>query len=158
MSFPSTADEWADRFGHLRRSGPGALSAWVGIPLVVSALLGMLWVAPVPAILAEASPVINPATLTIMATFVYYCILSIRLAIGGLLFLIAAALPSAWLEQAGMPVWLLASAVFTVAFAWQLVETLRATGQLLVLSNLQYVMLGPVWLLRALYRRLGIPY
>lgn len=155
---PGTADEWADRFGQLRRSGPGALCAWLGIPLTVSSLLGMLWVAPLPRILAEASPVINPATLLIMAAFVYYCIMSIRLAVGGLIFLIAAATPSAWLEQAGMPVWLLASAVFSLAFAWQLVETLRATGRVLILSNLQYIMLGPIWLLRAVYRRAGIEY
>lgn len=158
MTAPATTDEWADEFGQLRASGPTALSAWIGIPIVIASLLGMLWAAPLPAILREASPAINAATLLMMAAFVYYCILSIPLAIGGLLFLVAAAVPSAWLEQAGFRVWPVASAVFAPAFAWQLVETWRASGRLQLVNNLQYVMLGPVWLLRALYRRVGVDY
>jgi uncharacterized membrane protein YGL010W len=155
---PATVDEWADQFGRLRASAPSALSAWLGIPIVITALIGLLWAIPVPDILTDASPVINAATLFIMASFVYYCILSIPLAIGGLLFLISAAIPSAWLDQTEQPLWPVAAGVFVIAFAWQLTETRRATGRLLVLRNLQYVMLGPIWLLRGLYRRAGLRY
>lgn len=158
MSLPATADEWADQFGRLRASGPSALNAWLGIPLVVTALIGLLWTIPVPDILTSASPAINAATLFVMASFVYYCILSIPLAIGALLLLIGAALLCAWLAQAGVPLAPAAASAFAVAFAWQLTETLRATGRLHVLRNLQYVMLGPIWLLRALYRRAGLKY
>jgi len=158
LNLPATADDWADQFGSLRASGPAALSAWLGIPLVVTSLLGLLWSAPFPAGLAAVSPVINAATLVVMTTFVYYCILSIPLAIGGLVFLMAATIPGAWLDQAGTPPWPLAASVFAVAFGWQLAETRRATGRLLILRNLQYVMLGPIWLLRALYRRTGLRY
>ena len=158
MHEPSFADDWADRFAGLRASGPGAPSAWLGIPLVVAALLGMLRSVPLPAVLAEHSPVINAASLFVMASFVYYCILSIRLAAGGLAFLIVAALPAVWLGEAGLPLWPVASAVFAPAFCWQLLESKRATGRLLIGRNLQYLMLGPIWLLRAAYRRLGIGY
>ena len=158
MHPPATADDWADRYGELKVSGPGAASAWLGIPLVVSALIGMLWSAPFPASLAEQSPALNYATLFLMATFVYYCVLSLPLAFGGLLFLIAIAVPSAWLASAGWPLWPIASALFAPAFCWQLLESRRATGRLLIFRNLQYLMLGPVWLLRAAYRRLGLRY
>ena len=155
---PSTADDWADEFGALRNSGPAAPSACIGIPLVVTSLLAMLWSAPIPASLAATSPVINAATLFVVATFVYYCILSIRLALGGLIFLICAISPGAWLDHAGLSLWPMAPAVFVTAFSWQLVETRRATGRLHALRTLQYVMLGPIWLLRAAYRRAGLGY
>ena len=158
MSAPATADEWADQFGRLRATGPSAPSAWLGIPLVITGLIGLLWILPVPAVLSAASPVINMATLFMMASFVYYCILSIPLAIGGLILLMAAAIPSAWLEHAGTPLAPAAGSVFIIAFAWQLSECVRATGRLQVLRNLQYVMLGPIWLLRACYRRAGLGY
>lgn len=158
MTTPTTADDWADQFGNLRVSGAAAPGAWLGIPLVVVCLLGMLWSVPVPEVLARGSSIVNGATLWVMATFVYYCILSIRIALTGLVFLMAATLPSAWLEQAGLPLWPLASGVFVPAFAWQLIETRRATGRLLILRNLQYLMLGPVWLIRAAYRQLDIAY
>jgi uncharacterized membrane protein YGL010W len=158
VNAPVTADDWADRYGEIKASGPGAASAWLGIPLVVATLIGMLWSVPVPTVLAGTSPAINVATLFLMATFVYYCILSLPLAFGGLLFLIAAALPSAWLTQAGLPLWQIASALFAPVFCWQLLESRRATGRLLIVRNLQYLMLGPIWLLRALYRQAGIAY
>lgn len=158
MTAANTADEWADRYGELRLSGPGSPNAWLGIPLTIAALVGMLWSVPVPAALGLASPVLNFATLFLMATFVYYCVLSLSLALAGLVFLIAAAVPGAWLDQADLPVWAVSSAVFAPAFAWQLVETRRATGRLMIARNLQYLMLGPVWLLRGAYRTLGLAY
>jgi hypothetical protein len=158
VSSPTSADEWADRYGELRADGPAAINAWLGIPLAVAALIGMLWSAPVPAALAGISPLINFGTLFVMAAFVYYCILSIRLALGGLLFLAVAAFPSYWLERHGWQIWPTASAVFAPTFCWLLIETRRATGRLLILLNLQYLMLGPIWLMRAAYRRIGIGY
>jgi len=155
---PLTADDWADRFGALRLTGPGSVSAWLGIPLVVAALVGMLWAAPIPTALRSGSPGVNAATLFLMASFVYYCVLSIRLALGALAVLAITAIPSAWLAGAGLPTWPIASAVFAPAFCWQLLETRRATGGFRVLANLQYLMLGPFWLTREVFRRLGIAY
>ena len=158
VSTEGIADEWADRYGALRTSGPTAANAWLGIPLVLMALLGMLWSIPMPDALSQPSAAINAATMWVMASFVYYCILSIRIALGSLLLLVVLMLPSAWLERAGLPIWPFASALFAPAFAWQLVETRRATGKLRIFANMQYLMLGPVWLLRAVYRRAGVPY
>jgi len=152
----TSLDEWTCRYGALRARGPGSVSAWLGIPLVVVSLIGLLWAIPVPEALRAASPAINYATLFIMATFVYYCIMSISLGLGGLVLLMAATVPSIWLTRAGLPLARVALAVFVVAFAWQLLETKRATGRLLVTRNLQYLMLGPIWLLRAVYGSFGL--
>ena len=158
MTTEISADAWADRFAALRGGGPGAPSAWIGLPVAISALLGILWAIPVPGALAAASPALNFAVLFVLATFVYYCILSLNLAIGGLLFLAAATIPSLWLERHGVPVLPVSIALLIPALAWQLTETKRATGRLQIIANLQYLMLGPVWLLRSLYRLTGIPY
>ncbi len=118
----------------------------------------MLWSLPVASPLTEASPAINYATLFLMATFVYYCILSIGLAFGAFLFLFLASLPSLWLAMNDVPLAPIAVPVFCAAFIWQLADSRRATGRLLVIRNLQYLMLGPIWLLRAAYRKLGLDY
>jgi uncharacterized membrane protein YGL010W len=158
MSSVRSLDEWADKYGKLKAGGPGRVSAWLGIPLIVGSLLGILWSAPVPSVLRDASPAINYATLFLMATFVYYCILSISLGFGGFLFLLVVTAPSVLLTNAGLPLAKTASSVFFVTFVWQLVETKRATGSMLVIRNLQYLMLGPIWMLRAAFRKLGLPY
>lgn len=158
MSSERPLDEWADKYGELKTGGPGRVNAWLGIPLIVGSLLGILWSAPVPSVLRDASPAINFATLFLMATFVYYCILSISLGFGGFLFLLIATAPSILLTNAGLPLSQIASSVFFVSLVWQLVETKRATGSMLVIRNLQYLMLGPVWMLRAAFRKFGLPY
>jgi uncharacterized membrane protein YGL010W len=158
MGSITSLDEWADRYGALKARGPGNVSAWLGIPLLVMSLIGMLWSVPVPAVLRDASPGINYATLFILATFVYYCILSVSLALGAMVFLLAATVPSVWISGAGVPLFPVAAAVFVVTFVWQLLDTWRAHRRMLVIPNLQYIMLGPLWLLRAAYRSLGLTY
>jgi uncharacterized membrane protein YGL010W len=155
MSVPESLDDWADRYGQLQAAGQLTFSNWIGISVLVTSLLGLLWSSPLP---AANSPVLNAATLFIMATFVYYCILSIRVAVAGLVLLLLAVLPSVWLAARGLPVWSPALGAFLPAFAWQLRTTRRATGNACVIRNLQYLMLGPVWLLRAAFRRAGIAY
>ncbi len=154
----TTLDEWTGRYSELRAGGPGSPGAWLGIPLTITGLIGVLWSLPVASPLADASPAINYATLFLMATFVYYCILSIGLALGAFLFLFLASLPSLWLGMNDVPLAPIAVPVFCAAFIWQLANTRKATGRLLVISNLQYLMLGPIWLLRAAYRKLGLDY
>lgn len=156
MSSATTLDEWADRYGELRRGGPDNISAWLGIPLIVASLIGILWSAPVPAVLGDASPAINFATLFLLATFVYYCILSISLGFAGFLFLLILTGPSVWMTQRGLPLAPIASSLFLVTLVWQLIETRIATGRPRVVRNLQYLMIGPVWILRAVYRKLGL--
>jgi uncharacterized membrane protein YGL010W len=158
MTAETTLDEWADRYGALRASGPGSVSALLAIALGVSGLIGLLWSAPVPASLSAASPAINIATLFLIATFVYYCILSISVGLAGFVFLLLATVPSVWIARQGLPLAAIAGTVFAISFIWHLFDTFRATGRPGVIGNLQLLMLGPVWLIRAAYRNLGLAY
>jgi uncharacterized membrane protein YGL010W len=158
LSSATTIDEWADRYGRLRRGGPGKVSAWLGIPLAVASLIGLLWSAPVPAVLRDASPAINFATLFVVATFVYYCILSISLGFAGFVVLLLLSIPSIWLTRAGLPLAPISALLFAVTLVWHLIDSKIATGRLCAIQNLQYLMIGPMWVLRAVYRKLGLPY
>lgn len=151
-------DEWVDKYERLRAGGPGHVSAWLGIPLIVSALIGLLWSIPVPAVLSDASPVINAATLFLMATFVYYCILSISLAMAGLVFMLLTLAPYVLLAGSRLSLLPIVAGLFVVCLAWQLAQTKRATGRVRLARNLQYLMLGPLWLLRAVFRKFRLDY
>ena len=157
-SASQTLDEWADRYGERLWNNRLPAGAWLSIPMLVTSLLGLLWSIPLPAVLDQRLGVLNWATMFLMAAFVYYCILSIPIALAALALMLAAIVPSIWLRSEGLPVWPLATGVFVPAFAWQLTMTWRATGHIRVIGNLQYLMLGPVWLLRAVFRRAGISY
>ena len=155
MNAVTVLDEWADRYGELR----GCLAcSWLGTPLIVVTVLGMLWSLPVPSVLSEASPAINYATLFIMSTFVYWCILSVSLGVCGLLLLLLALAPSVIASRAGLPLGSMSAGTFIVCFGWLLTDTRKTTGHWLVYRNLQYLMLGPIWLLREAWRSLGLRY
>ena len=93
-----------------------------------------------------------------MASVVYYFIVSISLAFGALPFIAAVAVSLVWLDGLSMPLWLLSGLLLALALLALSIGTASRDDRLRPLHDLLYVMIGPLWLLAAIYRRLGIPY
>jgi hypothetical protein len=154
----TSPDHWLERFGRLGAQGAWHPSQWLGIPLTVAGLVGMLWSLPMPAALGESSALLNWATFFLMATVVYYFILSTSLAFGSMPFVIGIAVLCAWLDGRPIPLAFLSASTFLLALGWRIVVAWQTTGRLQPLRHLQHVMIGPLWLLAACYRRFAIPY
>ena len=126
-------------------------------PIFLVALLGLLWRVPVPNGPAMGVAAVNWATLFAMATVVYYFIMSIPLAIGTLPFIAAALGGIAWIDRIGAPLLLISSLAMLIAAVGQFLgHRLERNGSLL--RDVLYCVIGPIWVLAALYRKLGIPY
>lgn len=152
------AEYWLAAYGRLSPQGPGHVSQWLGTPLTFAALVGLLWSMPPLPALGKATAVLNWATFFLMATVVYYFILSIPLAFGSLPFVIALAALGVWLERLAVPLTFTCGATLLVAQAWQIATAGRLNGRFEPLRHLQHLIIAPLWLLAAVYRRLGIPY
>jgi len=152
------AEYWLSAYGSLSPQGPWHPSQWLGTPVTFAALIGLLWSMPPLPALGNAGTVLNWATFFLMATVVYYFILSIRLAFGSLPFVVALAALGVWLERTALPLVPLCTAAVVVAQAWQIVTAGMLSGRFEPLRHLQHLIIAPLWLLAALYRRLGIPY
>ena len=113
---------------------------------------------PVPPELERLSPVVNWGTLFLMATVVYYFIISISLAIGSLPFIIAIAASLIWLEGSGAPVLSLSAMGLLIATVGQYLGHRIERGSATLMRDILYLIVAPLWALAALYRRLGIPY
>jgi hypothetical protein len=125
-------------------------------PMIVLGWLGLLWSLPVPRMFSESSPVFNWATLFMMASVVYYFILSLTLAFGLLPFVLLSAVLLATFDRSAAP--LMPASVIAMATALA-AQTFHHSGTWRsLLQSLLFVMLGPPWLLAALYRRFRIPY
>jgi hypothetical protein len=149
---------WLDAYERMRAHGPGHPSEWLGTPLAVAGLVGWLWSLPSPEAFRETGAALNWGTVFLMATVVYYFILSISLAFGSLPFVAALAALGAWLDRSTVPLAELACAAFVLALVWQVIESRRANVSVGVFRHAQYLMIGPLWLLAAVYRRVRIPY
>jgi hypothetical protein len=151
-------DTWLGAYGQLRAPGPGHPSEWLGTPIAIAGLVAWLWALPTPAAFSDTSPVLNWGTVFLMATIVYYFILSIGLAFGAIPLIVAVAALCAWLERSGLPLGQIGCTAFVCALAWQLVASRAGDENAEIVRRLQHLMIGPLWLLAALYRRLGISY
>jgi uncharacterized membrane protein YGL010W len=152
------ADEWLIEYGRYHNDEANCLIHWICIPLLVLSLVGLLWSIPVPETFSRSTPALNWGTIFLMASIVYYFIMSISLAVGSLPFIVAVVFSVNWLEQLDQPLWLISTAIFLAAWAGQRVGHQIEGNAPSMISDMQYLMIGPVWMLAALYRRLGIRY
>lgn len=149
-----TADQWFEQYGKSHRNPVNKAIHWVCIPLIVVSLLGLLMAIP----WRLGSPWMSPATLLMGLALVWYALVSMRLALGMLLVgsvLLAAA---AGLEALPMPLWASSLTVFVAAWVGQFVGHKIEGMKPSFFEDVQFLLIGPLWLLGFVYRRLGIPY
>lgn len=153
-----TADFWLDRYSRHHRQRLNRVLHAVAVPLAVLGLTGLLWALPVPAAFTDISPALNWGTAFLLAAVVYYFILSIPLAIGLLPFVLATTGILGRLDGLAPALWQISLTLLLAALVLQALGHLLEGGRLRVLEDLQYLMIGPVWMMAGAFRRLGIPY
>jgi uncharacterized membrane protein YGL010W len=151
------ADRWLEEYSRSRQATGGVLP-WLSIPAIVISLVGLLWSIPVPEPFRQASPALNWGTVFLMASVVYYFIMSIRLAFGSLPFVIFSVGAVAWADELSAPLWLTSATLFFVAWSLQVIGQWRQGKRPHLFRDLQLLMIGPLWLLSRVYRRLNIRY
>lgn len=151
-------DRLLDEYGESHKNETNKAVHWVCVPVIVWCVLALLWALPSPSAFAVL-PGLNWATLTLTLALIYYVRLSPSLAVGFLVFaLVSVALLHLYTGWAPMPLWLFALILFVLAWLGQFwghkIEGKRPS----FLKDVQFLLIGPAWLMHFLYRRLGIPY
>jgi uncharacterized membrane protein YGL010W len=131
------------RYGESHRHPRNKAIHWVCVPLITWSLLAFLWwISP-----AAAYVLIGAATL-------YYLTLSFTLAIGMLAIAAVMVYPLTQLGDATLPV---AIAVFVAAWVGQFAGHRIEGKKPSFVEDVEFLLVGPAWLLADLYRRLGVP-
>jgi len=127
---------------------------WVCVPAIVWSLMALLWSLPFPGGVTW----LNWLSLVVAGALVYYLLLSPPLALGFALFaalmvwlitLVASAVP--------LPLWQVALAVFVLAWIGQFWGHKIEGKKPSFFKDVQFLLIGPAWLMSFLYRRLGLP-
>ena len=128
---------------------------WVCVPAIMFSLLGILWSFPFP---FKISPFINWATALIILSLIYYIFLSWKLACGVFLYSLLMILILQWIDGFPLQLWQIACAVFIVAWIGQFyghhIEGKRPS----FFEDIQFLLIGPVWLLADVYRKFNVKY
>ena len=129
----------------------------VCVPAIVWSVTAALWAIPVPPALAQ------PGLWMAVAMFfawLFYWKLSRPLALGMLVLFVAAGFLNRWLSwRLGMQglLWL-AVGVFVVAWIGQFIGHKVEGKRPSFFTDLKYLLIGPLWTLDKLYRKLGWPH
>jgi len=153
-----TVNEWLGEYGASHQNPTNKLLHWVCVPPIVLSVMGFLWALPVPAFFSAVSHGLNWATLTAAAAIVYYFTLSRALAVGILLAFVVLLGITAGLAQLPWPLWLTSLAIFVVAWIGQFIGHAIEGKRPSFFKDLQFLLIGPLWLLAAAYRRFGLAY
>jgi len=151
-------DSWLERYEATHHSLQNPVVYWAAIPMLVLGTVGLLWASSVPQQFFEISPLLNWGSAFLMATAIYYFIISLSLAIGMLPFLLGLAAFQLWLTQSQYPP-LGVSLGLLVAGTVGLWLGRGGPGRFrAILQDYQLMMIGPVWLLSVIYKRFGVPF
>jgi uncharacterized membrane protein YGL010W len=107
----------------------------------------------------RATPYLNWATIVCALAVVYYLTLSVPLAIGMAAFsALAIAIIRLVEKNVGVNLEWIAGALFVFAWVFQFAGHEVEGRKPSFFKDLQFLLIGPAWLMHFLYRRLGIPY
>jgi uncharacterized membrane protein YGL010W len=150
--------QWLDEYGESHQNPVNKRIHWVCVPAIVLSVIGLLWSIPVPAAFAEISPALNWAVLVAMVAVVYYFALSVPLALGAAAVLALLLLAAAGLDRLAIPLWVTSVVIFVVAWIGQFIGHHIEGKKPSFFKDLQFLMIGPLWLLAAAYRGAGLRY
>jgi len=153
-----TLTQWLDEYGASHRHPGNKLLHWICVPPIVLSVFGFLWSIPVPGPFAAVSPWLNWATLTAAVALIYYLVLSPALATGVLISFLALLLITHWLATLPWPLWLSSLTIFVAAWIGQFIGHSIEGKRPSFFKDVQFLLIGPLWLIADVYRRLGMQY
>jgi uncharacterized membrane protein YGL010W len=153
-----TVQQWFGEYGESHQHPRNELLHLVCVPSIVLTVVGFLWAIPVPEAAARVSPWLNFATLAVAAAIVYYLRLSVTLGLGAAIGLGLLLYLVSWLDTLSWPLWLTCLVVFVVAWIGQFVGHAIEGKRPSFFKDVQFLLIGPLWVLSHLYRKLGIAY
>ena len=152
-----TASQWLNEYGDSHRNPTNKSLHWVCVPVILWCVLGLLWITPFPSSIRAVYPAVNWATLVVLAGVIYYAFLSLPLALGVLPVLLLMLWSIDIVNRNGLaPLWLVCLVLFVVAWIGQFIGHAVEGKRPSFFKDVQFLMIGPLWLLADVYRRMGI--
>ncbi|MGH8397410.1 MAG: DUF962 domain-containing protein [Gammaproteobacteria bacterium] len=153
-----TIQSWLDEYGESHHNPVNKTIHWFCVPLIMLSLIGLLWSIPVPRTFADVSPLLNWGVLFLILALIDYYLLAWRLALGmtAVSIIMIAIIYGA--SQLPISMWLLSVIVFVIAWIGQFIGHKVEGRKPSFFKDIQFLLIGPLWLLAFVYRRLNLGY
>ncbi len=160
-------DALLNEYGESHQNKTNKLIHWLCVPLIFFSIVGLVWSipqGPLDKITFFEYNYINWATLSLCLVLVYYASLSILLTLGMTVFSIGCLYFTNVLENLiyvktiQMELWQISLIIFVIAWIFQFVGHKIEGKKPSFLKDLQFLLIGPAWLMHFIYKKLNIPY
>ncbi|MCX2450887.1 DUF962 domain-containing protein [Pedobacter sp. PLR] len=160
----SKVDVLFDKYAESHQNHTNELIHWICVPLIVFSLLGLVWAIPFPhlAFLGKYNGFVNWASFLIAFSVYYYYKLSPIMSYLMLLFICLMSFFIVMLEKwelAGGPaVWLVCAVIFVAAWIGQFIGHKIEGKKPSFLEDVKFLLIGPIWLLHFICKKIGLKY
>ena len=151
-------EQWLDEYNESHQNKINKQLHWLCVPLIVFSLLGLLWSLSLPAEVSGLPFTLNWAILIIIVALIYYSFLSLSLTVG--MFIITGLMIFVLDSLSGLAISLWAICLFVFVLAWigQFIGHKYEGKSPSFFKDVQFLLIGPLWLLSFIYRKLDISY
>jgi len=154
-----TIEQLLDEYGDSHRNAVNKLLHWICVPVIFWTIVALVWVIPFPGNIEIMSVPVNWAIVAMLLLQIYYFSLSVTLAVGFLVINAAMLVLTAYAaNHLPWPLWQFAIVLFVIAWIGQFIGHAVEGKRPSFFKDLQFLLIGPAWLLAAMYRTLGLKY
>lgn len=149
-----TYEQWMDEYGVSHKNHTNQVIHKVCVPLIMLTVVGFLWSLPTPAFFNKI-PILNWATVFLFFCLGFYLTLNVKMFFGMLIQTTIMCIICHYLNRAGI---LLPFSIVVFVLAWigqfwgHKIEGKKPS----FFQDLVFLLIGPLWVTRFLYRKLGI--
>ena len=155
-------DQLLEEYGESHQNSFNKKIHWICVPLIFFSVVGLLASIPSTAVqrfLGEGNPYANWAGVALVIIIVYYVSLSIALSVGMMLFGALCMFVANVIDAIDiMPLWAACLVIFSLAWVGQFYGHKVEGKKPSFFKDIQFLLIGPAWLLHFIYKRLSIPY
>ena len=153
-----TTRQWLDEYGESHKNETNKLIHWICVPAIFFSITGLLYCIKLPFFIQHGLQ-INVAMIVLLLTSLYYLSLSIKIGIGMMLFgIICLALCYEAERMLPLSLWLFSIIIFVIAWIGQFYGHKVEGKKPSFFKDIQFLLIGPMWLMSFIYKKLGISF
>lgn len=146
---------WFDAYGASHQNPMNKLLHWICVPAVFFSVVVLLAAIPFP---LGNSVFLHWGTVAMAVVILFYVRLSPPLAVGISIFAGVCLMGAALLTHTSFPMWAWGSGIFIVAWVGQFIGHHIEGKKPSFLQDIQFLLIGPAWLLGFIYQKFRINY
>lgn len=147
--------QWLSEYGESHQDHTNKLIHWICVPIIFFSIVGLLYSIKLPFAIGNIS--VNVAMIIMVLAIGYYFSLSRTLWVGLFLFAMLCLLGCYFIEKNDfLPLWQVSIILFVLAWIGQFYGHKIEGKKPSFLKDIQFLLIGPAWLMSFIYKKMGI--